>query len=61
MSCCTVRTRLVRKQNRDVKELERDLVEFVAAGDEYHAAMTRDWLPAAKSPARLVHKCKGKN
>lgn len=44
------------RQAAEVKRLETELADLVTNGNEYHAAMVRDELIAARSLARLVHK-----
>jgi len=43
-------------QMAKIAELEAELAQHIADGNELYAKYTQDDLVAAKSPARLIHK-----
>lgn len=51
--CCA---RVIAAQAAAIEVLEVELAALVAAENEYHAALVRGDIVAAKSLARLVHK-----
>jgi hypothetical protein len=56
MCKCKKYQALVAARDNAERELTRQLLAYIADGDEYHTALTRDDLIAAGSLARLVHK-----
>ena len=52
MTCCE---KIQATVSAKVAELQRELEDLSAAGDEYHASQVREEMRAVQSLARLVH------